>query len=294
MERAVNQLINKFLDTKDIDYVVAIDTDSLYLNFGPLVDKFCKGKTKAEITDFLANLGRETIEPFMTRKYEELAASQNAFKQAMKMKRENIGDKAIWTAKKRYMMNVMDSEGERYAVAKLKIMGLETARSSTPEICREALKQAISIIMNKDERALQDFIAAFQEQFNAAPFDEVAFPRGVNNLEKYSDDATIYKLRTPIAVKGALIFNKLLKDRNITKIEPIWSGDKVKFSYLRMPNPTHDTVIACHDFIPFDDIIPFIDYTTQFQKSFLEPLEAIINTIGWRSKEEESLESLGV
>ena len=292
MADEVNQFMNEMAGTTDVDYIVAIDTDSLYITFKDLVNKnFPDQSDKKPIVDWLDDLAETKIEPFMDKKYGELAARMNAYKQAMKMKREIIADKAIWTAKKRYMANMWDKEGERYEKPKLKIMGIETARSSTPEVCRKALEQSISIIMNKDEPTLQTYIAEFKKHFFTLPFDEVAFPRGVNGLAKYTDAASIYRKGTPIHVKGSLLYNNLVRERKL-KLLPIYEGDKIKFSYLIKPNPVKDMVIAAPGFLPFDDIHEYIDYHTQFEKSFLDPLNHILHVIGWSHKEEESLKGL--
>lgn len=289
MAREVNIFMNKICKTLDEDYIIASDTDSLYIRFGPLVDLYCKDKTQNEIVNFIDQVSREKLVPLTEQKFGELCKRMNGHKQAMEMKRENIANKALWTAKKRYIMNVLDSEGKRYEVPKLKIMGIETARSSSPQICRSALEQAIKIIMNEDEEKLHAYIASFKKEFYKAPFDEVAFPRAVNDLEKYSDSATIYRKGSPIQVRGALIYNKMLRDRKVKKWEPIFSGEKIKFAYLKLPNPARTDVIACPGFLPFQDLEEFIDYKTQFSKAFLEPLNSIISLIGWHDKKRDTL-----
>jgi len=288
--REVNAFMNKICQTKDDDYIIAIDTYSLYINFKPLVDLYCKDKTK--MADFLDKIGKEKLIPYIAKKFGELAEQMNAFKQAMEMKREIIADKALWTAKKRYAMNVLYQEEKKNNPPKLKIMGIETVRSSSPEICRSALEEAISIIMNKDEKALHAYIATFKKDFFKAPFEEVAFPRGVNDLEKYQDSATIYKKGSPIQVRGALIYNHTLKDRKIKNQLPIFSGDKIKFAYLKLPNPVYHNVIACPSFLPFADLTRYIDYNMQWEKAFLDPLYNLISLINWHDKKQDSLGSL--
>jgi DNA polymerase elongation subunit (family B) len=256
------------------------------------VEKYAKDKSDQQIVEMLSKISKEKVEPFMAKKYEELAQKMNAFKQAMHMKRENIGDKAIWQAKKRYMMNVWDSEGIRYETPELKMMGIETARSSTPEICRKALEESIRIIMNKNEAALWEYVDKFKEKFLKSTFDDVAFPRTANNLTKYQDVASVYKKATPIHVKGSLLYNKLLQDRGIKNLSPIFEGEKIKFAYLKQPNPIRDTVIAAPGYLPFIDLESYIDYQLQFEKTFLEPLNHILELIGWNHKETESLEAL--
>lgn len=288
--REVNDYMNKINGTENEDYIIAIDTDSLYICFAPLVAKYCSDKAKT--IDFLDTIGKDKLVPFMATKYEALAKTMTAYKQAMIMKRENIADKALWVAKKRYIMNVWDQEGKRHSSPKLKIMGIETVRSSSPQICRKALEESISLVMNKNESVLQAYIEQFKKEFFQAPFDEVAFPRGVNNLERYFDPVSIYRKGCPIHVKGALLYNKLLKERGNTVSVPIYSGDKIKFAYLTRPNPVKDIVIAAPGFLPFKDIEMYIDYHMQFEKAFLDPLHNIITMLGWTSKKQDSLEAL--
>lgn len=290
MADQVNSYINKICDTKDVDYIIAIDTDSLYIKLDTLVKKYCPDNHNK--IDFLDKFGNERLIPFISKKYEILADRMNAYKQAMFMKRENIADKALWTAKKRYIMNVWDKEGKRYDKPKLKIMGIEVVRSSTPAIIRSAMEQAIDIVMNKNEKELQKYISTFKEQFFKAPFDEVAFPRGISDVDKYADSVTIYKKGAPMHVKGAILYNKLLKDRKMKTWTPIYSGDKIKFAYLKMPNPIKDTCIAAPGFLPFEDIAEYIDYNMQWEKSFIEPLNHIIGMIGWNSKKQDSMKGL--
>lgn len=292
MHDRVNEFMNYACKTEGVDYIIAVDTDSLYIRFKDLVDLYCKGKTRDQIINFLDTVAKEKLNPFIKEQYDLLGKKMNVAKQAMEMNREVIGDKAIWTGKKHYIINVWDKEGDRLETPELKIMGIETVRSSTPEICKTSLEKAINIIMNADEETLQEFVAQFKEEFFKAPFEDVAFPRSANNLAKYSDPVTLYKKGTPIQVRGALLYNKLLKERNMTKLSPIFEGEKIKFCYLTLPNPTFDNVISAPGFLPFVDIGDYIDYNTQWEKAFLEPLNSILEKIGWTSKKEANLEAL--
>jgi DNA polymerase elongation subunit (family B) len=292
MEKKVNDLMNQICKTSGIDYIIAVDTDSLYIRFKTLVDMYCEGKSKTEIINFLDRVSKEKIEPFISEQYELLAKGMNSYSQNMEMKREVIGDKALWTGKKHYIINVWDKEGLRLKKPELKIMGIETVKSSTPEICRPALERAIEIVMNEDEDALQEYVAKFKEEFFKASFEDIAFPRTANNLKKYSHSVSIYKKATPIQVRGALIYNHVLKERKLNKISPIFEGEKVKFCYLKLPNPTYDTVISAPGFLPFLDIAEYLDYNTQWEKAFADPLNHILEKIEWRSKREANLEEL--
>ena len=132
------------------------------------------------------------------------------------MKRENIADRGIWTAKKRYILNVWDSEGVRYKEPKMKIMGLETARSSTPQYFRDKLYAAFKIIISKTNDELISFVNGVRAETKTQSYEDIAFPRGVNGLGKYYSRNTIYTKGTPIHVRGALLYNHYVNKNKIT------------------------------------------------------------------------------
>lgn len=297
----LNEFLNKTIGTEDYDYIVASDTDSVYLRCGNLVDKVCGGKSKSEVVTFLNEAAEEIILPFIKKQYDELASIMNAYDNKMQMDRECIADKGVWTAKKRYMMHVHDSEGIRYTTPKMKIMGIETTRSSTPQVVRDSLKEAINIILTTDEEHVISFIENFRQKFNEFSPEEIAFPRGVNGMNKYRGTSDIYKKSTPIAVKGALIYNHYLKKFKLEKkYHGINEGDKIKFLYLKKPNPMGgqygvDQVISFPTDIPKEfGLEGFFDYDLQFEKAFLDPLKNILNSIGWSYEKRSTLEDLFV
>jgi DNA polymerase elongation subunit (family B) len=212
----------------------------------------------------------------------------------MVMDRECIADKGVWTAKKRYMMNVYDSEGIRYETPKMKIMGIETTRSSTPQIVREKLKEVIKLILTKDNESVIEYIDGFKKEFKNYSPAEIAFPRSCNGLKKYKDPSLIYKKSTPIAVKGSLIYNNLISIHGLQrKYQNITDGEKVKFLYLKEPNPIGERVISFQQTIPQEfDLNGFVDYDLQFQKTFLDPLNTILEKIDWQSEKISTLEDL--
>ncbi len=294
----LNEFLNKTVGTEDYDYVVASDTDSVYLRLGNLVDKVCGSRPKSEVVEFLNKASEEIILPFIKKQYDELASMMNAYENKMVMDRECIADKGVWTAKKRYMMQVFDSEGIRYDEPKLKIMGIETTRSSTPQVVRNALKKAIDLILTTNEDTVIQFIDDFRNTFNNFDPEDIAFPRGVNGMEKYQDTSMIYTKSTPIAVKGSLIYNYYLNELNLgKKYRKIIDGDKIKFLHLKSPNPLGgiagtDQVVAFPNSLPKEfGLIEFIDYDTQFGKSFLEPIKNILEKIGWNHEHVSTLES---
>ena len=285
IENKMNRYLNKLLSTEKVDYVIASDTDSIYLNLGPLVDKFfaAKSSDKTAVVSLLDKICQEKLEPFIEKSYQELASYVSAYEQKMSMKRENIADRGIWTAKKRYILNVWDSEGVRYNEPKMKIMGLETARSSTPAYFRDKLYAAFQIIIGKDSDELISFINGVRSETRERPYDEVAFPRGVNNLSKYRHPTNIYSKGTPIHVRGALLYNWYVKKYKVEHKHPfIQEGEKIKFMYLKTPNPLHENCISFFGELPKEfGIEKYVDYQTQFEKSFLEPLKNVLQCIGW-------------
>jgi DNA polymerase elongation subunit (family B) len=296
IENKMNEYLNKILKTENTDYVIAVDTDSIYLNMGPLVERVYQGreKTTEGIVTFLDKVCQVELEKYIESRYQELASYVNAYDQKMIMKRENIADKGIWTAKKRYILNVWDSEGVRYEQPKLKIMGIEAIKSSTPAPCRQKIKDALKVIMTKTEEDLQKFIKDFRKEFSSLPPELISFPRSVNGLKKYHDPKQIYSKGTPINARGSLLYNYYIKKNNLTHKYPlIQEGEKIKFIMLRTPNKINENVIAFIQTFPVElGLDKSIDYDLQFDKSFLEPLKTILDTIGWKAEKVNTLEAL--
>ena len=294
IQRRVNEYLNQLLKTEKVDYVVASDTDSIYIRMGDVVKKMGLGDDIKKTVKILDKFCDQKLKPFIDKKYQELADYTHAYKQKMVMDKEVIANKGIWTAKKRYILNVYNSEGVDYDEPKLKIMGIEAVKSSTPKACREKIKEALKVIMTKDEAALIEFIDNFRDDFNKLPIEEIAHPRSVNGLLKYQDNTTVYKKSTPRHVKGALLYNLNLRQDSklLNKYETIKEGDKIKFVSLRMPNPLKDNVVSFPTKLPREfNLKNYIDYDEQFEKSFLDPLRFIVNAIGWSFERQASLES---
>jgi DNA polymerase elongation subunit (family B) len=293
VERDVNRFMNKILNTNNINYVVASDTDSIYLRLDKLVEKVCKDKTINQIVDFIDKAAEDKIQKVIDDSFQNLTNYVNAYQQKMIMKREAIANKGIWVAKKRYMMNVFDEEGIRFDIPKLKIMGVEAVKSSTPEVCRGKIKDAIRVIMNNSEEDLIKFVSDFKEVFKTLSPEEVAFPRSCNNLDKYTNSSQIYNKGTPIHVKGSLIYNYNIHRHKLERKYPlIKNGDKIKFLMLKQPNTVKDTVISFATKIPQEfELHKYVDYDMQFEKTFTDPLRFILESIGWKLEKEASLEA---
>jgi len=295
IEGKMNSYLNKILKTNDVDYVIASDTDSIYLNMGPFVETVYKGreKTTEEIVGFLDKVCKMEFEKYIESSYQELADYVNAYDQKMQMKRENIADRGIWTAKKRYILNVWDSEGVRYDEPKLKIMGLEAVKSSTPAPCRQKIKDALKIVMTKTEDELISFIDNFRKTFNQLPPEEISFPRSINDVNKHKSSSTLYSKGTPIHARGAILYNHLIKEKKLDKkYAKIQNGEKIKFCYLKLPNPIHENVISYIQEFPKEfGLDKYIDYDLQFSKAFLEPMKVILDAINWKVEKTVNLES---
>ena len=295
IENKLNQYFNKLLKTQDKDYVIASDTDSIILNMGPLVETAYKGreKTTESVVNFLDKICQVELEKYIESCYQELADYLNAYSQKMRMKRENIADRGIWTAKKRYIMNVWDSEGVRYEEPKLKIMGIEAIRSSTPAPCRKMIKDSLKIMMSGTEDDVIKFIENCRKEFKTLSPEQIACPRTVSEVDKYKSSLTIYSKSTPIHVRGSLLFNYYIQKNKLThKYSLIQNGEKIKYIYLKVPNIIRENVISfIQDFPKELNLDKYIDYDLQFEKTFLEPLKNILDSVGWRVEKTSSLES---
>ena len=291
MANEFNRFVNKILKTEGKDFVIAIDTDSIYLSMEELVEKFASDKDDAAKIKYMDKVCEDIFQPFIDNTYQKLAEYMNAYSQKMVMKREVLADKGIWIAKKNYVLNVHNSEGVQYATPKLKVLGLAMVRSSTPSVIREELKKSVRVVLEGDEKVMQKYIAGYKGDFEKFPVESIAFPRGVSGLKQYAG-SPIYQKGTPIHVRAALLYNHYVKKLGLDKKYPlIREGDKIKFVYLRTPNPYHENVIAFISELPKEfNLEQYIDYDTQFDKTFVEPLKTIIEPLNWQAEEVSSLE----
>jgi len=287
-ERTMNEEMNKIMGTKEKDYVVAIDTDSLYVDFSGIIKKF---EPKKPI-EFLNKICEDHFVKALGKSMYELHHHMNTREQRMEMGREVIADRGIWRAKKRYILNVWDKEGVRYVEPKLKIMGIEAIKSSTPEICRKWMKELFPIMMQGTEEEVQDFIQKKKEEFKELEPHEVSQPRGMTDIDKWKDPHTIYRKGVPIHVRGALLYNHYIEKLSIDNIyETLKNGSKLKFVHLKKPNPIRENVIAFPNYLPPElKLHDYIDYDLQFEKTFLEPMDLILKSVGWSYKKSSSLE----
>ena len=294
IENKMNGFLNKILETEDVDYVIASDTDSIYINFGGVVDKFLtkfKGD-KEKVVDMINKICVDQLEPFIDKSYERLADYVNAYEQKMQMKRENIADRGIWTAKKRYILNVWDSEGVRYEEPKLKIMGIEAVKSSTPAPCRQMIKDGLRVMMEGTEDEMIKFIDDCRDKFKKMSIEEISFPRKISDVQKHKSNIHIYSKGCPMHVRAALLYNHYIKENNLDhKYSLINNGDKIKFVYLKKANPIRENVVGFISEFPYElKLDKYIDYELQFNKAFLEPVKVILDAIGWNVEKVSNLE----
>ena len=296
IEHKMNAYLNNILKTEKKDYVIASDTDSIYLNLGNLVEKVFEGRetNDSSVVSFLNKVCEMELEKYISSSYEALATYVNAYEQKMIMKRENIASTGIWTAKKRYMLNVWDSEGVRYHEPKLKMMGIEAVKSSTPMPCRNAIKDAIKIMMDGTENDLVSFIDSFRKTFEDLPPEDIAFPRSVNGLRKYKASTTVYSKGTPLHVRGTLLYNFHIEKKKLEYKYPlVQEGEKIKYLHLRRPNKINENVISFLNTFPTElGLEGQIDRDAQFKKSFLDPLQIITSVIGWETERKATLDFL--
>ena len=293
IENKLNDRLNNILKSSDVDYVIAMDTDSIYLNLGPLVDKLFEGKNKdpLKIVSVLDKICQSDFEKYIENSYQELSDYVNAYSQMMVMKRENIAERGVWTAKKKYALNVWNSEGVQYSEPKLKIMGLEAIKSSTPAPCRDMIKDAVRIILTGTNDEIIQYIEECRQKFNTLPVEYISFPRGVSDVNKYKSYSNIYIKGTPCHTKGCLLFNHYIKEKKLThKYSLIQNGEKIKYTYLKTPNIFGEEVIAFIQDFP-KELGVKADYDMQFEKAFLKPVTSILDIIGWAAEKKITLDS---
>lgn len=295
IERDIDIALNKRFKTTDVKYMIAGDTDSCYFCLDPVATKFLSGKPESIIVKSLEKIAVDILQEEINNICNRISDQLNFFDNKISFKLEAVADKSLFLARKKYAMRVHSSEGVTYVKPKIKTVGLELVRSSTPAFIRAKLKESLGLIFNTDEKTVQGYIKSVRDEFMGLPVDAIAFPRGANNLKEYSDSTTIYKKGCPIQVRGVLMYNHYIKVNKLTGKYPlIREGSKIKFFYLKMPNPFKENVLA----IPADSHLPpefnlqgYVDYNVQFEKSFVSGLDIMLAPIGWHSEEKSSLDS---
>jgi DNA polymerase elongation subunit (family B) len=292
--KKMTSFLNKKCDTKDVDYTFYCDTDSTYLTLGNYVKKYIRATDANDICKQIDDFCETDLSKIIDEACKDVFDYMNVYQKKISFKREVIADSGVWLAKKRYALNVHNSEGVQYDPPKLKVQGMEIVRSSTPAAVRQALKDSVKIVLTKTEEELKEFVSELQTKWNKLPPHDIAFPRTVNNVGQYRDNELIYKKGTPIHVRGALMYNKLVTEKKLDRnYQKIFEGDKIKFLYLMEPNPIGVNVISFQGQIPPEfGLDKYVDYDMMFQKAFLEPLNSLLECVSWQLKEKATLDEL--
>ena len=292
--RALNEYLNKTCGTENVEYTFYSDTDSCYITLDTLVKKHFSTHDKNKVVEIIDKFCKEKISIVLARACEQIMEVTNGFVPKMEFKREVIADTAIWVAKKRYALNVYDSEGVRYKEPKLKVQGLEIVRSSTPGSIREYLRNTVKLALTKSQDEIQQYITDLETKFMQMTPEEIAFPRSANNMSKYKSTANIYQKATPLHVRGSLLYNHYVTKQKLDKkYELIKEGDKIKYLYLKEPNPLKENSIAFATTLPKElDLHKYVDYNTMFEKSFIEPMRTILDCMSWSPRKIATLDDL--
>lgn len=306
IEKSSNEILNKLENTVGNGYVITQDTDSNYIRLDSIVNKFVpKGTPPEQIVEFLDRFHKKNIAPVLEETTNKMQSDMNVFEYKLKFIRDVIADVGIFLAKKRYILQVWDVEGNRYIKPKLKVMGIESIKSSTPEFCKSRINNSINIMLNNTNEELIDYLGVVKSEFMKLPVEDISSPRGINDIEKYTADSIVvdsfgddedeesitYKTRTPMHVKAAIFHNKLLMEYDLTKwYQPIENGDKIKYTYLKSPNPIGNNAIAFDGKLPEEfKLHKYVDYEMQYEKTFLNAIKSITTVIGWTTEVDSGL-----
>ena len=287
----LDEYLNKLCKTDHHSYYMYNDTDSLYISLEPVFKSI--NKPIGKIIDMMDAVCKDKLQPQIEQGCNDASAYMNGFKR-ISFKREVLANTGIWTGKKRYLLSVYDSEGVRYKTPKIKVTGLQSKSTATPELIRGKLKESFEICLNGTEGAIQQYVSKLKLEFPTFDSASIAFPKGVNGITKYSSKETLYIKGTPIQVRAAILFNDLLKKHKLDKqYEYIRDGDKIKFLYLKIPNKLRENVIGFPSILPTEfGLDHLVDYKLMFEKTYLKPIENVLQVIGWTSAPVARLDDL--
>jgi DNA polymerase elongation subunit (family B) len=301
----VDEILSKILGTAG-EYVYYMDTDSCYINCQLLVDRHCVGKSDQEIVTFIEKFVFGVIAPELNKRLSEFAKTMGVDDCRISFKLECIGPSMIMSQKKKYLFDILYYEGVRYKEPKMKVMGIDIVRSSTPGVVKDYLTDAATICLRGTESELQSHVESVKKQFMSLDYTQASFPRGCNGMSVYGATsgntisldgesvATVYGAKTPIQVRGALVYNHHLKKMGLDSKYPLINdGERVKFIMMNKRNPFREDVIAFPDKLPPEfDLVKYIDWNLQYKKAFVAPLEKITNALGWSMEKQPDPEFL--
>lgn len=292
----INDYLNILLGTNNVDRIITNDTDSLFLNLNDLVKKRFKIRPEHKIiTNFLDKFSETIINPFIKKCYNDLGKYLNVKNQCLSMVRDVITSNFLIKGKKRYIANVTDCEGLRYPEPRLKYVGIEVVRSSTPKFFKNRLIESCKLIMTSDNEALMAYVDSIRQDMLSELISDISIGTGVSDVHKYANSDLVcgYTKGTPIGCRAAIIYNKFILTNNLTSKYPlVESGDKIKYVYLKLPNTIKENVFGYIGNIPTESKLEkYIDYDLMLEKSFINPLTELLDIIGWSLSKVSTLDA---
>lgn len=278
-DNTINLFLNRYLNTEDKDFVIFSDTDSCAIVLSDVVEQ---DTFEGDVIDYLDVFYRDKIDPNIKEAFKKFALFNNFHQNSINFKREKIIEKLVITGKKRYFGIVNDVEGYRYKVPEMFAVGADIVRSTTPEVVKGPLTECMKIILNGTEEELQAYVKAYRKRYYEFPIEKIAIPKGVNALNKFSIRAG-WNNGTPMQVRASILYNQLLEKHSLqNSYETIKNSDKIKYTYLKLPNPLFENVIGFKTSFPKEfELDEYVDYKTMYEKSFLVPLVTILDAVSW-------------
>ena len=277
--------------------------NSAYYTIEPFVEEFLKKNPDAslsETVDFCDKFETSVVQPKIQENIDEFCYYLNAMdKSKCGGKREIIADRFLLLKKKKYLCRLRANEATVFPVdsPKIKAMGVELIKSSTPKFSIEHMSDALPILFDGTQKDLREWFEKCKTEFINAPVSDI-----VSNMTVNCIDYDLRKdLGIPLNSRASLIYNEFIKKHNLEgSFNLIQAGDKIKYIYLKTPNTLGETIknttgrtvkSSYPDVIAFTDdnfiqyFKDYIDYDTQFEKSFIKPLEFMTNAINFTVKE---------
>jgi len=280
---SVNLYMNKLLKTDGKDFVLAMDTDSNYIDFSDLVARIAPDRSDEVIVNFLDTISKVKIQPMLANSFDIFSKKTNYYESRLFMKRESICKAIFLEKKKRYILKVFDNEGVRLAIPEVKIVGLESVRSDIPEWCRKRLKQCFTMLFECNQEQMQTFIADTETEFFQLNVSKIAKPTSITDIVKYTDNVGMPVKGATAAAKGSINYNNLLiKHKLQSQFSQISNGDKIRLLPLKMPNPSNMEIIAFKEKIPVEfGIEKYVNMNILFEKNFIDPISRVLTVMGW-------------
>lgn len=277
--------------------------NSAYYTIEPFVEEFLKKNPDAslsETVDFCDKFETEVVQPKIQENIDEFCYYLNAMdKSKCGGKREIIADRFILLKKKKYLCRLRANEATVFPddAPKIKAMGVELIKSSTPKFSIEHMNEALPILFDGSQKDLREWFEKCKNEFKKAPISDIVANMTVNRVD--------YDLRKDLGIpfnsRASLIYNEFIKKNNLEgSFNLIQAGDKIKYIYLKTPNTLGETIVnstgrsvkkTYPNVIGFIDdnfiqyIKDYIDYDTQFEKTVIKPLEFMTNAINFTVKE---------